>query len=86
MTSHPNRHHIKPPPSGSTAEDDRDEACVEALAPHIGRLAARATAAGWSEPEIACALLALSVSEMRAMSGDKAARDTLSAAIMMLDA
>ena len=61
-----------------------DEA-YEALRPHIARLTARAVAAGWSEPEIAVALLSLVVTEMRARAGDRATRETLASAIIMLD-
>jgi hypothetical protein len=85
MSSHPNRSFITPPPSGSTAEDERDDACVKALAPHVGRLAERAIAAGWNQPEIATALLALVVSEMRDKAADRAIRETLASAIMMLN-
>ncbi len=87
MANHPNRNvnHVAPPPTGTSVEDDRDEACVEALEPHVTRLASRAVAAGWSDAEIAAALLALVVSEMRAKAGDAATRQTLASAIMQLD-
>ena len=86
MTNHSNRsQRVTPPPAGSSTEDDRDEACCEALEPHLSRLRSRAVAAGWSEAEIVTAILALAVSEMRSRAGDKPTRETLAQAIMMLD-
>lgn len=66
-------------------EDDRDEACADAIEPHIRRLAERADAAGWSQAEVATAILAIVVSWMRHNAGDRATRETLASAIMMLD-
>lgn len=86
MANHPNRaSRVAQPPSGSTAADDRDDACSDALEPHVARLSSRAMAAGWSEAEIVTALLSLIVSEMRAKAGNSATRATLSSAILMLD-
>lgn len=86
MTNHPNRsQRIAPPPAGSSAEDDRDEACCDALEPHLLILRDRAVAAGWTDAEIVTAILALTISEMRARAGDAPTRNTLAQAIMMLD-
>jgi hypothetical protein len=76
---------VTPPPSGSTTEDDRDEACADAIEPHVIRLTTRASAAGWSEAEVVTALLSLVVSEMRSKAGDRATRETLASVILMLD-
>lgn len=76
---------IRSPPEGSSDEDDRDDACYDAIEPAVGKLAERAVANGWSIGEVLTALLAISVSEMKAKAGDKATRQTLEAAIMMLD-
>lgn len=86
MTNHPNRsNRVSPPPVDSTAEEDRDELCVEALAPHYSRLMTKARAAGWSDPELLTAMLSLCVSDMRAGAGDRALRETLSQIIFQLD-
>lgn len=85
MTGHPNRRPIQPPPAGSAADDDRDDACADAIEPHLSRLLARADAAGWARPETLTAILSLVVSEMRAGAGDRVTRDTLSQVIFQLD-
>lgn len=65
------------PPPGSTGEADRDDACVDALDPGLTELRDRAVAAGWLPAEIAAAMLALVVSEIRANAGPNAVRETL---------
>ena len=85
MTSHPNRRPIQPPPAGSTADDDRDDACADAIAPHLRRLMARADAAGWARPETLTAILSLVVTDMREGAGDRVTRETLSQVIFQLD-
>lgn len=65
------------PPPGSTSEQDRDDACAEALEPDLTRLTLLAQAAGWERAEIATAMLALSLSEIRELAGDEVALETL---------
>ncbi len=76
---------VASPPAGSSPDDDRDEACVAALEPHLAQIVERARAVGWNEAEIAAALLALIVEWMRERGGDAVARETLASAIMQLD-
>lgn len=51
------RQMIAPPPDTLRPDDDRDAPAGEALDPHLDLLLARATAAGWTEPEIVVATL-----------------------------
>lgn len=76
---------IAPPPAGSTPDEDRDDACAESIWPAYSALCLAAENAGWAAPEILTALLSHVVTDMRRMSSDDATRQTLSAAIMMLD-
>jgi len=48
---------IAPPPQGSHTSHDRDEPCAEAIEPHLGSLMRRASAVGWTKPEIVAAVL-----------------------------
>lgn len=75
---------ISPPPS-STADEDRNYSCQVAIGKSLTDLYNRAVGAGWHPAEVATAILTLTVSEMRAGAGDAAARQTLEAAIQMLD-
>lgn len=61
------------PPPGSTADQDRDDACAEALEPEITRIVTMAESAGWHRAEIITALIALSLSDLRLAAGDDAA-------------
>ena len=61
------------PPPGSTADQDRDDACAEALEPEITRIVTMAESAGWHHAEIITALIALSLSDLRLAAGDDAA-------------
>lgn len=74
-----------PPPNGTTEDDDRDDACYDAIEPELNQLAERAVAAGWSIAEVLTAILAITVSEMKHRAGDTATRKTLEAAILMMD-
>jgi len=68
------------PPPGSTADDDRDDACAEALEPELTRIVGMAEAAGWHRAEIVVAIMALSLSDLRQQVGDEAALAFLSEA------
>jgi hypothetical protein len=68
------------PPPGSSADDDRDDACQDAIEPELTRIVAMAESAGWHRAEIDTALLALAVSDIRALAGDAAALEILSEA------
>lgn len=65
------------PPPGSTADQDRDAACAEALEPEITRIVHMAESAGWHRAEIITALIALSLSDLRLHAGDAAALEFL---------
>lgn len=75
---------IAPPPAGSSPDEDRDDACVTALAPHLRNLAERARSAGWHEAEVYAALLTCAVETMRDRAGDRATRETLTQAVMQM--
>ena len=66
------------PPPGSSADDDRDDACAEAVEPRLTELVCMAEAAGWHRAEVMVAILALTVSDIRHFAGDDAARQILS--------
>ena len=76
---------IAPPPVGSTDADDRDEACVMALEPHVARLIERAREAGWHEAEALCAVMAIATDRMRGAGGDAETRAILQSLILQLD-
>lgn len=69
------------PPPGSSADDDRDDACAEAVEPRLTELVGMAEAAGWHRAEVMVAILALTVSDIRHFAGDDAARQILSEAL-----
>lgn len=69
------------PPPGSSDGDNRDNACGEAIEPGLTDLRNRAIGAGWHPAEVATAILALTVSEIRSGAGDDAARQILRDAI-----
>lgn len=70
---------IAPAPC-SDGDEDRDEACRMAIEPEITRVRDLAIAAGWHPAEVATAILALTVDEIRSAAGDDAAREVLSLA------
>ncbi|WP_374534416.1 hypothetical protein [Phenylobacterium sp.] len=51
-------------PPSSTAEVDRVDACMEALAPELARLRDIAVSVGWRPDEIAAAIVALTVGKI----------------------
>jgi hypothetical protein len=67
---------IAPPPD-SDAGEDRDDSAREALEPALTELRDRAVAAGWLPAEVAAAILALTVDEIRAHAGDEQAMRVL---------
>lgn len=68
------------PPPGTSADDDRDDACAEALEPELTRIVGMAEASGWHRAEIIVAIMALSLSDLRSQAGDQAALDFLAEA------
>lgn len=68
------------PPPGTSADDDRDDACAEALEPEMTRIVSMAESAGWHRAEIIVAIMALSLSDLRSQAGDQAALDFLAEA------
>ena len=67
---------IAPPPETSV-DDDRDEACREALEPALTELRDRAVSAGWHPAEVAAAIMSLTADEIRANAGDEALADVI---------
>lgn len=65
------------PPPGTSADNDRDDACAEALEPELTRIVGMAESAGWHRAEIIVAIMALLLSDLRSQAGDKAALDFL---------
>lgn len=72
---------IAPPPTGTTAADDRDEECRNAIEPGVRALIAAALDVGWDRAEVLAAVLAANLDEMRAHAGDDATRSTLQQAL-----
>lgn len=76
---------IAPPPAGTSASDDRDDACYEAMAPAVTALMSAARDVGWQEAEAAVAVLSAVVDEMRVSAGDLATIATLKMAIAAVE-
>lgn len=76
---------ITGPPPGTTEAADRDDACAEALRPAVEALLDTAQRAGWSRAEVLVALLSWATTGLREIAGDRATRQTLSSAVMLLD-
>lgn len=68
------------PPRGSSADQDRDDACAEAIEPELTRIVEIAEAAGWHRAELITAIITLSLSDLRHKAGDQAALDFLAEA------
>lgn len=71
---------IAPPPGSSSAED-RDDACREAIEPEMTRIRDLAISVGWHPAEVATAVLALTIDEIRDNAGDATAETLLTAAL-----
>lgn len=63
---------IPAPPPGTTDADDRDDACQDAIEPDLTRLVNLAEDAGWHRAEIATAIVALVLADLRSLAGDAA--------------
>lgn len=74
------------PPPGSTADEDRDDACADAIEPELTRIVNMAQSAGWHRAELMTAILALTVSDLRHHAGAAATADLLRQAIDALHA
>lgn len=77
--------HIAPPP-GSTADEDRDDACADAIEGDLSRLMELATDAGWHRAEVQVAILSLTITDMMTHAGAAAAVETLEQAIYLVRA
>lgn len=75
---------IPAPPAGTSPEDDRDDACADAIDAPIAATLAAAEAVGWSRAEALTAGLSIIVTYMRASAGTPATITTLRAAIETL--
>ncbi|QFQ87296.1 hypothetical protein F8A10_07585 [Paracoccus kondratievae] len=65
------------PPPGSSSDENRDAACIEALEPELTRLRDLAVSVGWHPAEVAAAVLSLTLSEIRENAGDEAIAEIL---------
>lgn len=65
------------PPPGTTADDDRDDACRDAIEPAIAAVLAAAQDVGWHEGEAAVAILATVADRMRDRAGAAVTIETL---------
>lgn len=77
---------IAAPPEGSTDDDDRDDACRDALEPAILSVLAAADDIGWHRVEAQTAVLASVLDDMVASSGIPATIETLRGVISDLKA
>lgn len=65
------------PPPGTNSAMDRDDACREALEPEMTRLRDLAVTVGWHPAEVAAAILALTLDEIRTHAGDEGLREVM---------
>lgn len=72
---------IVPPPPGSSADEDRDDAMRDALDPALARVASEYVAAGWHEGEIVTAMLGFAIDTMCERAGAAATIETLRQAV-----
>lgn len=77
---------MAPPQVGSTAADDRDDACRDAIEPALTAMIAAATDVGWHPAESLTATLAATADRMRAAAGTPATIETLKSVIAALKA
>lgn len=75
--------HIAPPP-GSLPDDDRDDACADALEGDLSRLVELATDAGWLRAEVSVAIFSLALSDIAHHAGRDKARELLDQAKLAL--
>ena len=76
--------HIAPPP-GTTADEDRDDACAEAIEGDLSRMVELATDAGWHRAEVQVAILSLTVTDMLTHAGPEATAGILRQACAMVE-
>jgi transcriptional regulator with XRE-family HTH domain len=68
---------MRGPPSSIGPEIDRDDACAEAIDPHLDALAARTEAAGWHPAEVVAAVISWAAHRAADGAGEDAARALL---------
>lgn len=73
------------PPASSMSEEERDDACYDAMKSPLTALAAAADSQGWHPAEVWVAILAVASDAMYAMSGKAATVETLRQAITNMD-
>lgn len=71
-------------PAAGLSEDERDDACYEALEPPLSAIAAAADDQGWHPAEVWTAIMAIAVDRMHAMAGRDATIETVKQAIEQL--
>lgn len=76
--------HIAPPP-GSSANEDRDDACADAMEGDLSRLVELATDAGWNRAEVQVAILSLTVTDILAYAGPAATLEVLDQARLLIE-
>lgn len=76
--------HIAPPP-GTTPDQDRDDACADAVEGDLSRLVELATDAGWHRAEVQVAILSLIVTDMTTLAGPAAALEVLAQAKSLVE-
>lgn len=77
--------HIAPPP-GTTAEQDRDDACADAVEGDLSRLVELATDAGWHRAEVQVAILSLITTDMLTLAGPDATLEALAELMSLVEA
>lgn len=65
------------PPPDSTPDEDRDDACQDAMEPMLTRMVSEAEAVGWHWPEIVTAIFGLTLSDIIDRAGPEAALELL---------
>jgi hypothetical protein len=65
------------PPPDSTPDEDRDDACQDAMEPMLTRMANEAEAVGWHRAEIVTAIFGLTLSDIIDHAGPEAALELL---------
>jgi hypothetical protein len=65
---------IRRPPSSIGPEIDRNDACADALDPHLDTLAVRAEAAGWHPAEVVAAVISWAAHRAADGAGDEKER------------
>lgn len=66
-----------PPPDLALSEDERDDACYDAMEPVVSAMARAADDQGWHPAEVWVAILAIASDNIYRIGGKSAARETI---------